>query len=1804
MKKVLAALLAMVLVITGLYIVPNSTKEVQAAKTTATGEGLNLYQTEYEWYYSRDKKLERLPDTFEVTYRLPQEGFYRPGNILGNGRYESSSTREPDNTFQIGFFQGIVPYLRITDEQTRTTTEVGVNHGKGGHFYMFGEYEWPSTNVAPYVPSRADAAANEAYAKYVTQYDEYVAKFCTGEWIHLAIVNDVENNQMHCYVNGELFKTINECYTGSATFKTDQPLYVFGDHRGQNTQQFRGDIKNVALYSDVRTAGEIQDDKTEVDGTEEGLMAAYNMDLGTDGASYPTKIDDLSSNGYDLYEYFNDCFMSEAEKESLAPRGNYAYSMAVVGDPQIVTRDAAANSGDKNKLNQMYQWIVDHTEEKNIQFTFHMGDSIDSYARATTQWPKAKEAADVWNNAGIRYSMVRGNHDSVTDYLANYDWDTYKNKVDGSYAGNMLNTYQKFTVGDIKYLVVNLDFGAEDAALEWACDVVEANPEYNVIVTTHGYLDETGKLLTTGHGAEPTKASGEGYAEDNDGVDIWNKFISKYENITLVLSGHVGTEQVVMNQREGKNGHKVTEMLINPQLTDRWLGLNGIVTMLYFSEDGKTVKVENYCVLRDASSDGKHAYYDIGKVGAVAGTGELASHFTMTLDTVSNTVFDCESGAVALTYDKVDRTGTVPKSTLENYKDYLFAGWYTSPSCTMDTAIKDLSKVTAGSYAKFIPADMLSIKAQTAQQAESNGDYLMRFISSVEGLNYSQVGFEVTYVDGNNQTKTKSSKSDTVYERIASEYESITYAFGPKVVDTVSEYFVTARMYADPNELYTVRAYYMTLDGTVVYGPYRCVAAKDGLDSATDINLSFEAKDVSKYENKETITVTYGAGNTATTATVLGINGSTVHVRVKVSNMDSLLSVTKFTFEGGESVTWRNLYTTHKTSSGSANADTSWYTVTKEVYPNENEFVIATTADLYGFSELVTGGNNFLDQATYLCAELTVNENTPKNAHLRDSWSSYTAEYAWNTIGNDTKKFAGTFDGQGHSIQGIYISTTDSYVGFFGHTSGSATIRDFKLTDSYIQGKARIGSITGNGGGTFFGIYSDAIAYASSSSVGGVIGYVSEAADIRETQFEGSAESSTQYVGGIIGRIDGVPVQVQNVLFSGVAKALRTSSGFGNLGGICGFIANSGSLTVSDSVLTGTLERSSYVSGGYGAVVGHLSSNGVEDVTISNVYIQTNIGATAYVGKDNSTGNTVVVPETYEECDLTGALAYTNTNLPFKINAADENEDNIWSARTEKGPILTRFAEESVLSLTSYMKADTRWYDNPQGNVGTEAAPYLLKDADDYYGFVSLVDGGNTFAGKYIQLACDITLNTNTPKDAEKLASWASYTPEFTMNTAGKGDTATAITDIVGFAGTLDGQNNSLSGVYINEATGWTGLLGYTTDTSVIKNIEIMNSYIKGAKETGGLVGRGNGDMSNVTSNAVVEATQYVGGLVGNMDGAQNAITDCTFTGTVNVSNASGYAGGLVGNIGTTSEHDMTRCTFDGILDSPSKFLGGLIGVVNGTSDVDVLGCVSNGTIRSSVATSHGTGTYIAGMFGRIIGSSNVDVQKSIFSGTVCAEGTTYNGAAVGGVANVNVATLTMSQVLVTGTITASQEVGGFVGNIYSSGPDTITMTDCHFDGTINALKNGSRLSAGALVGLSKASGKTVKITATRCLVTGKLNFIGTTEFAKLVGAMWYADSSFDGSGGVYIIDDDAKIPATIEAYLTTVSSSPGWAGEEGAGISEVTTANLTGAAAVNNVPLLGISTDSASDSTWVATKNGFPTLRYFAETTDIYTAQ
>lgn len=263
-----------------------------------------------------------------------------------------------------------------------------------------------------------------------------------------------------------------------------------------------------------------------------------------------------------------------------------AFTFAFVGDTQIVTYKAP------EKLDTIYQWILDNKEQKNIRFVAGLGDITDK--SEPFEWDAAIQAIRKMDGI-LPYSLIRGNHDTSVSFLQYVNYESYTAQAEGMFDG-VLNTYQTLSVGTLKYLFLNLDHGPSDDVLDWACGVVEAHPKHNVIITTHGYINNKGELLSPYVSVEsaPSKTSGR-----NNGPDIWDQLVKKYENIIMVVCGHIGTAPEIVNyEAVGDHGNKIQHVLVNPQRLDRYDALSGMVALFHFSEDGTQVQVENYATLQ------------------------------------------------------------------------------------------------------------------------------------------------------------------------------------------------------------------------------------------------------------------------------------------------------------------------------------------------------------------------------------------------------------------------------------------------------------------------------------------------------------------------------------------------------------------------------------------------------------------------------------------------------------------------------------------------------------------------------------------------------------------------------------------------------------------------------------------------------------------------------------------------------------------------------------------------------------------------------------------------------------------------------------------------------------------------------------------------------------------------------------------------------------------------------------------------------------------------------------------------------
>ena len=426
----------------------------------------------------------------------------------------------------------------------------------------------------------------------------------TGEWLHLAIVLDPVELKLYCYINGELKQT----QKAPGDYNIDRDLGTIfslgGDNRPYDHKYyFHGNMAGFSAYGDVLSADQIADIYANGPALDNSsIICAYDLSQQpTDSA-----IADLTGNGYSFY--ITDPTINTpviVETPDNRPH-DYAYSFAVVGDTQYLVENDVKRGTNNNGI--LYDWIVANKEEKKIQYVFGLGDITDDRTDVA-QWEHAKAGISKLDGV-LPYYLIRGNHDDSASFNNYFNTSSYTSQfVDPDIedqskcffdAGKIDNAYTKFTVGETKYLLMLLDYGANDEILNWAGSVIAANPTYRVIINTHGYLSsDGGRLDDETYSPDPV-----GNNAANNGVEMWEKLMSKHRNIFLVLCGHdpyVTNSNILMLQSKGDGGNTVTELLIDPQSLD-WDNPNtteddndqqyGMVAMLYFSEDGSKVSVE------------------------------------------------------------------------------------------------------------------------------------------------------------------------------------------------------------------------------------------------------------------------------------------------------------------------------------------------------------------------------------------------------------------------------------------------------------------------------------------------------------------------------------------------------------------------------------------------------------------------------------------------------------------------------------------------------------------------------------------------------------------------------------------------------------------------------------------------------------------------------------------------------------------------------------------------------------------------------------------------------------------------------------------------------------------------------------------------------------------------------------------------------------------------------------------------------------------------------------------------------------
>ncbi|MBQ8012585.1 MAG: hypothetical protein IJ265_13625, partial [Oscillospiraceae bacterium] len=619
----------------------------------------------------------------------------------------------------------------------------------------------------------------------------------------------------------------------------------------------------------------------------------------------------------------------------------------------------------------------------------------------------------------------------------------------------------------------------------------------------------------------------------------------------------------------------------------------------------------------------------------------------------------------------------------------------------------------------------------------------------------------------------------------------------------------------------------------------------------------------------------------------------------------------------------------------------------------------------------------------------------------------------------ESNHYNGTFDGQNHTISGLYFDNAEQYyVGLFGQTSYGAEICNVTVADSCFKGKNYVGGVCGcNYKGTITNCTNSG-SVKGAKYVGGVCGCNSSGTITNSTN-SGSV-TGTHYVGGVCG--DNYYGTITNSTNSGSVEGTRY------VGGVCGYNSYG---TITNSTNNENVYGTDYA----GGVCGR-NYNG----TITNCYYDSTVFTGDAVGYEDGT-NIDVLGKTTAEFQ-SGEVAYLLQSAQTETDE-EGNILHVWGQTIGEDtyPVL---GGDKVYKCTS--ECGGTFYSNTEGDVQAhiyvngfctnadcedpyqpatdtdENGVYEIANAGQLYWFMKLVNSVELegaeigYADYDAILTDDITVNKNVLNadgtlngDGSNFREWFPIGYYYDLDGDGTKE------DIC-YNGTFDGQGHTISGLYFdNTGQSDVGLFGKIYTDAEICNVTVADSYFNAQGWVGSICGSNGGTIRNCTNSGTirnctnidsVEGTDYVGGVCGCNSGM---IINSTNNGTVS---GSYEVGGVCGiNDGT-----ITNCTNSGSV-AGEYSIGGVCGYndsgtitnstnsgsVNGSDYVGgVCGCNSYGTITNcyydsdvftgnAVGDDYGTSTDVLGKTTEEFQSGEVayllrqgcTVNETIYSGEI-----------------------------------------------------------------------------------------------------------------------------------------------------------------------------------------------------------------------------
>ena len=403
-------------------------------------------------------------------------------------------------------------------------------------------------------------------------------------------------------------------------------------------------------------------------------------------------------------------------------------------------------------------------------------------------------------------------------------------------------------------------------------------------------------------------------------------------------------------------------------------------------------------------------------------------------------------------------------------------------------------------------------------------------------------------------------------------------------------------------------------------------------------------------------------------------------------------------------------------------------------------FLITNTTKMNDLASLVNGGKSYRGVYFRLDADLT-----------------YTGSNNYTPIGKPGYPFDGTFDGNGHSISGIDISTAgttdaDSYKGIFGQVGDYGTVRNLTLSNSTIDAYNHTGGIVGYNWGTI------------------------ENCHVSSTVTIHSHLGGSHGQGGIVGTNSNYVYGCTSAANITMSDGLSSVTGRGGIAGENSFHSSVGySNSISNCLYLGDNVQGT---SDYGTIIGDVSADLISSYPIYCYYTLQTSGLHALGGSDYGTcqeaytltSGTVGLsllcdgalpnPDYVEQygdyingdlynATLTyGGLIYSPSGQTVTFSLAVPDNYSYSGVTASAGTLTDNGDGTFSLTMPAANVTITATLEGlPWSGSGTENDPYIISTVAEYNSFANRVSGGvgiaqNCFNGMYFQLVENLNVST------------------------------------------------------------------------------------------------------------------------------------------------------------------------------------------------------------------------------------------------------------------------------------------------------------------------------------------------------------------------------------------------------------------------------------------------------------------------------